>query len=207
VSTFEDMLTRVLPYAKTCPDGLAKVKLINAAREFATRTRIWNIQATAIPTVANQATYTVTAGIPDAAVIAEVLHCEIQGGAEYQTQKTGSLSRQLLRHKRGNLCVFSPPSAITLEPAPPLNGQNLIVDVALKPDAAGASGWPDEFDDEIEYLADGAIGMLCAMPDKDWSSEKVAAFHMGRFTRRINQLHLRVSRSLARRPEAQTVWM
>lgn len=195
----DDFLPLVVPYVPGCPPQTILVHLLQACKVFCRRTLAWNYEHTAIPTVAAQAGYTLTL-LADTELV-KVLGCEIDDGATYTVQN-GALGRKFVREAAGrNVCVLAPPNAITLYPAPPVSGLDLIIDVAIMPSNTAAV-WPATLAEHIEYIAAGAVGTLCAMPKSvGWRDIDTAADQRDRFERRINAVYHTTARTLVR-PEA-----
>lgn len=194
----DDFMPLVLPYVRACPPQTVLVHLLQAAKTFCRRTLAWNYQHAAITTVAGQAGYTLA---PMANTqIEKVLGCEIDDGAIYTVQN-GAMGRKFVREAAGrNVCVLSSPTTITLYPAPPVSGRDLIIDIAVMP-ATDAAVWPADLAEHAEYIAAGAVGTLCAMPKVDWRDIDTAADQRERFERRINAVYHTTARTLVR-PEA-----
>lgn len=195
----DDFMPLVVPYVPGCPPQTILVHLLQAAKVFCRRTLAWNYEHTAIPTVAGQAGYTLTL-LADTELV-KVLVCEIDDGATYTVQN-GALGRKFVREAAGrNVCVLAPPNAITLYPAPPVSGRDLIIDVAVMPSNIAAV-WPATLAEHVEYIAAGAVGTLCAMPKAvAWRDIDTAADQRDRFERRINAVYHTTARTLVR-PEA-----
>lgn len=189
--TFDQIITRVLPYVDGCPYPLVQEHLINAARSFARRTRLWNVQLAPIAAVADQAAYTLASPVTGASICA--LLAVYLDGSRYVV-RSGPLARRNTLDGRGNVAMFDTTSSVmTLTPAPTSATSLIYVDVALEPKTDGTSGWPDQFEDEAEFLAAGAIGSLCGMPRKEWRDVQTAAEQTGKFNSRIATVYHRVA--------------
>lgn len=194
----DDFLPLALPYVPGCPAQTVLVHMLQACKTFCRRTLAWNYQHVAIPTVAGQANYALT--LLANTQLVKVLSCEIDDGATYTVQN-GALGRKFVREAAGrNVCVLALPSTLTLYPAPPVSGKNLIVDIAVMP-SSDAAAWPSDLAEHIEYIAAGAVGSLCAMPKVTWRDIDTAADQRDRFERRINAVYHTTARTLVR-PEA-----
>lgn len=196
----DDFLPLVVPYVTGCPPQTILQHLLQAWKTFCRRTLAWNYEHTAIPTVAGQAGYTLTL-LADTELV-KVLGCEVEGGATYTVQN-GALGRKFVREAAGrNVCVLAPPNGLTLYPAPPVSGRDLIIDVAIMPSNTAAV-WPATLAEHIEYIAAGAVGTLCAMPKVDWRDIDTAADQRDRFERRINAVYHTAARTLVRQEAAR----
>lgn len=197
----DDFMPLVVPYVPGCPPQTILVHLLRAAQKFCRRTLAWNYEHTSIPTVAGQAGYTLTLAADTELV--KVLGCEIEDGATYTVQN-GALGRKFVREAAGrNVCVLALPNTITIYPAPPVSGRDLVVDVAVMP-SNDAAVWPDTMAEHIEYIAAGAVGSLCAMPKSvGWRDIDTAADQRDRFERRINAVYHATARTLVRAEAAR----
>lgn len=202
--TFDDILARVYPYVPACPERTLLVHAMDASRTFFRKTLAWNVQVTAIDTVAGQAAYVLT--LPANTTLVRVLACEIDDGAQYTVQN-GSLGRKFAREATGrNVCVVSLPATVTLDPVTPIDDQSLIVDVAVMPDETGLTVIPDTLAEHGEYIAAGAIGSLCAMPGVTWQDLPTAVDQRTKFQRRIDAIYHQTAGTLQRSERAKTQW-
>lgn len=196
----EDFLPLVLPYVSGCPPQTALVHLLQAAETFCRRTLAWNVPHEVIATVAGDSTYGLT--LPDNTGLVKVLSCEIEDSFEYSVIN-GSLGRKIVRDKDGrNVCIVTLPAGIQLQPAPVLSGQNLIVDIALRPTATSAV-WPDDLAEHAPFIAAGAVGSLAAMPRVDWRDAATAVDQRDRFERRMNAVYHKTAKTLVRPEKAR----
>lgn len=204
-TAFTDWLDRVLPYVPGCPEDTALLHIVDAAKEFCRRTLAYNYQHEAIPTVAGQGSYLLV--LPTGVRLAKVMGCQIGDGTSYAVQG-GSLGRSLQRNMGGNVCLLEDPRTIVLSPAPTQSGLPIVVDIAVMPTDAGTAVWPDSLEDHIEYIAAGAIGSLCAMPEKaaGWRDLQSSIDNRAKFNARIAALKVQLSRSEVWSARAKTVW-
>lgn len=167
---------------------------------------VWSI-ASSIANVtfskASSATANCTLALPADTELVKLLGCEIKDGATYTVQN-GALGRKFVREAAGrNVCVLALPNTITIYPAPPVSGRDLVVDVAVMP-SNDAAVWPDTMAEHIEYIAAGAVGSLCAMPKSvGWRDIDTAADQRDRFERRINAVYHTTARTLVRAEAAR----
>lgn len=199
--TWDEFLPEVLRYAKGCPEALALDHVVKAARYFARKTRVWNLQLAAIPTIVDQPAYPLTpvAGQSIASVLTVFFD-----SARYVV-RGGALGRANVRDGTGNVAVFDPStSALTLTPAPGYVG-SLYVDVAVQPTTdQAASSWPDWLEDEAEFIAAGAASTLALLPGVTWRDAATAAERAALFNNRIAVVAQRVSRTLIPSDKAAT---
>lgn len=202
--TYDDMLPRIHTYAPHVPPGTARRHLNDAARTFARRTLCWNYQHPSLLAVLNQAEYGLSLGAGEQLV--KVLACDVNNGQTYTVQN-GSLGRRLVREASGSrVCVVALPGTITLSPVPPIPGQPIVLDVAVMPDESGDTEWPDELEEHVEYIAAGALGTLCAMPNVSWSSPATAVDQREKFYRRIDAVYHTVAATLQRPAKSGPRW-
>lgn len=204
-TTFDTWLNRVLPYVPGCPEDTALLHIIDAAKEFCRRTLVYNYQHAEVLTVAGQSNYLLT--LPAGLRLTKVMGCQIDNATVYAVQG-GSLGRSLQRNNSGNVCRLEEPRTIVLNPAPTQTGLPIVVDIAVMPTDADTAVWPDSLEDHIEYIAAGAIGSLCAMPEKSaaWRDLQSSIDNRGKFNARISALKIQLSRAEVWSDRAKTVW-
>ena len=204
-TTFDTWLNRVLPYVPGCPEDTALLHIIDAAKEYCRRTLVYNYQHAEVLTVAGQSDYLLT--LPAGLRLTKVMGCQIGNSTVYAVQG-GSLGRSLQRNAGGNVCLLEDPRTIVLSPAPTQSGLPIVVDIAVMPTDAGTAVWPDSLEDHIEYIAAGAIGSLCAMPEKaaGWRDLQSSIDNRAKFNARIAALKVQLSRSEVWSARAKTVW-
>lgn len=193
------MLARVRPYAEGCPPQTLLLHVIDATKAFCRRSLVWNLGLPALTTVAGQAVYALP--LPPHTTLVRVLVCDLDTGTAYWPLG-GSMGRAAVRNRSSNVCAVLLPSTITLTPPPALDGQPLLIDVAVQPDDSGDTDWPDELQEHVEFIAAGAIGSLLAMPGVTWRDLPSAADNRTKFDNRVNALYHRVSRDMVRSPRS-----
>lgn len=196
---FTNFLSRVLPFARNCPDALVMDHIIDAARHFCAKTLAWNYSCPTIASAAGIGTYTLQIGANEEVV--RVLRVEVDG-SEYSVPY-GPSARAAVRRGAAGVCVFSGPD-FTLSPAPSMNGLPVIADVAVKP-AMSATEWPDDLSDHVTDIAHGAIASLCSIPGADWTNPSVAADQQAAFNQRIAATAMKVSRGMAASRQGSSV--
>jgi len=201
---FEDMLIHVLPSVRDCPRALALEHVVQAARTFCRKTRVWNYTLDTIDSVAGQAGYTLT--VDSGQVLCGVLACEVN--LQRYVVRKGSEARRLSRASRGNLCLFEPATAqITLTPAPWGDNLPIVVDVFVQPASDQSGEWPDEHEDEVTFIAAGALASLCALPGTTWKDVDTVVAQDAKFRDRINTVARATDRTLQREDTAASaVW-
>lgn len=197
---WESLLNRVIPSAHGCPDTLAIDHLIQAARVFASRTLVWQYDATPIPAKAGIADYTVQIG--DEQELVRILDCQVDG----RTFSTPALAvgRRLVRQGVGNICATTGPHDFTLSPAPNMDGQLINMFIAVRPTLT-SSGWPQDLDEHLIDIVTGALSTLLAMPRVEWRDPEQAATSAMEFQRRIGVVQMKVQRGYGRSRQGATV--
>lgn len=197
------MLPHVLTHAVGCPDALAIDHLIKAARSFCSKTLVWNYTSPPIAATAGLALYTLQIGQGEELV--RLLACEVNE-APYEVP-SGASGRRMQRRKSGSTCVLVGNNDFTLEPAPYMDGHEIITDVAVKPAFENPAEWPDDLEEFIADIAAGAISTLCALPGVTWAAEKTAGEQAARFADRISTVAFKVSKGFGRsRHGAAITW-
>lgn len=200
---WEQMLPNVLTHAVGCPDQLAVDHLIKAARRFCGSTLVWNYSTPPIEASAGLALYTLQ--IRPGEELVRMLTCEVNG-ATYDVP-SGMTGRSMQRRKTGNTCVLEGNNDFRLQPAPYMDGHQIITDVAVKPAFERPAEWPDDLEEFIADIAAGAISTLCALPNVTWRDDKVAVDQANRFADRIGTVAFKVSKGFGRsRHGAAITW-
>lgn len=186
---WNDALSHVLPSVNGCPDQLAVDHLIKAARDFASRTLVWQYEAPTISTVAGIADYTLQ--IPTTEELVRLMLCEVDGSA--YLIPNGFTGRQMVRQGRTNICAVNNPRDFTLSPAPTTAGLAIVTEVAVKP-AFSSLKWPDDLDEHIPDIAHGAMATLLCLPNVSWRDEQACVREGALFMARCSATMARVSK-------------
>lgn len=192
---WEDMLPRVQPFVAGCPRDLALRHLIDAARDFASRTRVWQFQATTILTVSGVDSYTFQLG-PGQELVALLL-CEVDSD-DYDIVQ-GPQGRQRARRGDCRLCIPTGPQDFQLTPVPTQDGLSIITELAVRPDLAGTGKWPDDLDENVTDIVHGALSSLLMVPNSTWHDNAQGAVEAGHFEDRIAAVKAKVDRNYGRR--------
>lgn len=189
-----DMLIHVLPSVNGCPDELAVDHLVKAARAMCSRSLVWNYSTLPILATAALAKYTLQIG--QGQELVRLLSAEVNG-ALYAVPGASEGRRQQ-RQKTGQTCVLVGNNDFTLEPAPYLTGHQIITDIAVKPAMADPADWPDDLEEFVTDLAQGAVGTLCALPKTTWADVDTARMQTGLFNARVGEIAFKVARGFGR---------
>lgn len=197
---WEDFFGFVLPHVPACPEATATHNIREAARSFATRTRLWQEEAPAIPSVAGVGAYTLQL-LPETELV-RINACEVSG-VPYDVAG-GIAARHARRHGQQQLCVMLGPQDFLLAPTPALTGIEIVTDITLRP-SKDATAWPDDFAEHAQAIADGALSMLLLLPDL-LDGDRAAA-HMLRFDEAVERNTQRLFRGYGRqRASARVEW-
>lgn len=191
---WDDMLRHVLPSATGCPDTLALDHLVRAARMFCARTLAWNYETTPTDSAAGVARYTLQMG--QGQELVRLLAVEFNGQA-YDVPP-GPKGRAMQRSGSGYTAVLEGNNDFVLNPAPYLDGKQIITEIAVKPALDSPALWPDDLEEHVEALADGALATLLRLPDKTWTNSQAADDAQGRFQDRISTVAFKVTKGFGR---------
>lgn len=200
--TFDDFLSHVLPYVDGCPDVTAVDFVRKAAREFCSRTLVWNYEATPIVAQIGIQNYTLQLA-PDRELV-RLLRLDVDR-TQY-TVPNATDGRAAQRRGWSNVAVMQGPQDFTITPAPSVEGQQIYTDLAVRP-KLDSNYWPDDLGEHVTDIAHGAIAMLCLVPRKEWTDSGTAATQGAQFEDRMNVVGLKVSRARgASRPRSNVGW-
>lgn len=198
-----DMLTHVLPSAPGCPESLAIDHLVKAARTYCAKTLVWNYETQPFDSTAGLARYTLQ--IAEGQALVRLLTCEV--GEQTYDVPAGLSGRAMQRAASGYTCVIEGINDFVLEPAPHLDGLAIVTDIAVKPALTSPADWPDDLEEHVTALADGALSTLLALPGVSWKSKDEAIEAAGRFADRMGTVAFKVSKGFGRsRHGAKVKW-
>lgn len=158
-----DILPRVLPYVRGCPSPVAAMAIVDAMREFATETYLWEASLAAVLTVADDAVITLVPPTDSEVVILEKLTVDGEETTTYH---------------------FTRPRTVVLNEAPTIGGLEVVATTILAP-AYGSAVVQEVFEPHIEGIAAGAIGRLSEQVGTAWHNMDVHAYRMGQFRQAI----------------------
>ncbi len=184
---WDDLFPQVLGYCPLAADMVARRHLVQAAREFCNRTNAWNSTLDVIPTVAEEAEYSISLWPGEELV--KILSCEVDG-REYVLQD-GPIGRA--RQRRGDGQTITPAGMnFILTPTPIISDLNIYVDVALRP-SLDSTSIPTALEAYTDYIADGAIARLLSLPGMEWRDEVTAQRFAGKFEDRISTVASKIA--------------
>jgi len=188
---WDDFLPRVLPSVPGCPESLALQHIVDAARTFASKTLVWQYEATPISSVANVPDYTLQ--IEAGQELARILWCSVDG-REY-TVPHAAQGRRLKRRNCGNVLIPTGPQDFQLSPAPQFDGLQVLTDIAVRPALVGSIKWPDDLDENVTDIVSGALSTLLELPGVTWRDMPESQIQAGKFAARIAAVQFKVSHS------------
>lgn len=194
----DPFLDHILPDVPDCPEPLAQQKLIDAAIDFCTRSRIWRDKSDPISFIAGQATYDLEP--PDNTLVVDILSADLLQNAviaipgwndiPQPSQLQPKTPKQLdsivpdWRNTQGVVGFFTQedPRTFTLAYIPSQSTANALqITWALKPTRATTT-LPDLlFEDWLEPLCAGAKARIMMIPGKRFTDPAFAQINAAIF--------------------------
>lgn len=171
VVNLDVFLPRLMPYVLGCPEPLAKQALLDAAIEFCNRSHAVSLALDPITVVKGIPTYEVET--PTQTGVATVLKVWYEGNII--TSLPYESATALFNHPNGTPRYYfgqyvDEVFSITLLPTPEKTVANgLQVRVALTPNRDATQVHDILFDRYVDDIVQGAIGIICAVPDQPFS--------------------------------------
>lgn len=176
----EEFYPWILPYAKNCPEPIADQKIVQAAREFCERTRLWReqFQFTA------RTTATSVLAADDYAVIEEINEVWFNGtklpAEQYTARDPATAPDDLVVSQLG-------PNELRLK-SNQEGTFTILLFLKPKPDA---DVLPDFlFSNFVETIANGALSHIFAMVDRTWANGALAT-HYAALYQKVADKHFR----------------
>lgn len=191
MKTWEEFMPLAIPHLPGCPNASIKTYLALSAREFFTKTYLWQDDIDAIYLAPNQVEYDLDAYAEVEDVLAVVLNGERLDRTEF------SLIPFERRGEAGTPRLYWIHSDRTIRVFPtPTTRATMDVSAVLKParNATGVEDWI--YETWADVIISGAIYMLAMMPNKEWSDTALAALHKGLFEQAITKTRIRDSRGV-----------
>ena len=194
MASLDDFFPEVLTEVEGCPKVLVRNAIRNAAIRFCEMSRYIRQELTPINVVANTHTYTLTP--PVGSSIETIIRANITGypALKFMSEDTLDLEwRDIFSvaniedwrvYTQDRPSFFNQPTKSSIRligiPTTAITA-GLELKVALRP-AYNATTVDDRLRDEwYEQIGHGAKARLLAMPDKNWTNTKMAAFYMSMF--------------------------
>jgi hypothetical protein len=184
--TWDDFLPLAVPHLPGCPNASIKTYLALAARDFFTKTYLWQDDIDAIYLAPNQVEYDLDAEAEVEDVLAVVLDNEQLDRTEFR------LIPFERRDERGQPRMYWIHSDRTIRVFPtPDRRATMKVSAVLKParNATGVEDWV--YETWADVIISGAISQLAIMPGKEWSSMEMATLHKGLYEQAITKTRIR----------------
>jgi len=204
MTNWDKFLPILTPFLPRAPEVSMRSALAASAAEFLALTHLWRETLDTQFTVKGAAEYELSGS----AIIESVLWVSVGG-----SQLTATDSR------------FAPPGLLAMEGKPthywmvndtsvrlfpiPDTEYGVSISVALKPSraATGVDDWV--YESWADAIVSGAVHRLAQIPEKDWTDQKLAAEHRGRFERAVANAMARDLRQInlsARNARGFTSW-
>lgn len=188
-------LPRILPLVPSCPDILARQAIVDAASEFCEETLLIQYTCDPLSAVKGEGAYeldvpsqqnvaAITKVWYKASSLAPAAAAEIDNIMAYASGATGTTPDQ------GTPRVFYEltPGVAGIYPVPDTTEASVIsARIATKPTRSATSVEDVLYDDWVEVIAAGALMRICAIPNKAFSNESVAAHHAAKFYQGISR--------------------
>lgn len=191
MKTWDDFLPLIIPHLPGCPNDSIKRYLALSARDFFTKTYLWQDDIDAIYLAPNQVEYDLDAHAEVEDVLAVVLDNEQLDRTEFR------LIPFERRDERGQPRMYWIHSDRTIRVFPTPDRRNVMkVSAVLKParNATGVEDWI--YETWADTIVSGAIAQLAVMPAKEWTDVQLAAMHKGMFEQDITNTRIRDSRGV-----------
>lgn len=189
MTDISSLCSRVTPELTGCPDVVAIEYLRDAVIEFCDRSWYWAEELSPINTVANTATYTLSAPSGESIIssIISVSHKDTVLKRRTETE----MDRLISGWKdegglQANSYTSTVVNVIRLYPYPTDSVTGAIkARVALKPSRTATTIPQSIYDNYLEAIAAGAKSRLMAMTNQPWSNPAMSAYYQSIFDRGI----------------------
>lgn len=177
-TTFESMISDILPLMPECTDNLIIRSLRRASEEFLTKSLVWRVDLDPHVTVAGLAVIELDLPKSDLRVAQlKALSIDKKKVEQASDDTTGT----------GTFCTLIDfGKSVRITPTPKSTLPVVIRAVlTTTPTSTGLESSVANF--IYEHLIDGALARLYAMPGTPWSDNTLAGFHLGAFNAAITQ--------------------
>ncbi len=191
MKTWDDFLPLITPHLPGCPNASIKTYLALTARDFFTKTYLWQDDIDAIYLAVNQVEYDLDAEAEVEDVLAVVLDKQQLDRTEFRLipferrDEIGS-PRLYWIHSDRTIRVFPIPDKRAV----------MKVSAVLKParDATGVEDWI--YATWADILVNGAVAQLAIMPGKEWSDMNLATMHKALYEQAVTKTRIREYRGV-----------
>lgn len=177
----------VLAIASQAPEILASRALIESAREFCSRTRLWREDLTALDSAASTASYTLT--LPADSAVVDLM--SVKYNTENLTPKDSAQLDKIdseWRTREGTPVYYKREGTDGLRlvrvPATALTGA-IEVYAALKPAFNATSIDDTVLEEHQDTIVNGALARLLRIPKKEWSDKSTSEYYRTLFEREL----------------------
>jgi hypothetical protein len=186
MKTWDEFLPLIVPHLPGCPNASLKTYLALSARDFFTKTYLWQDDIDAVYLAPNQVEYDLDAHAEVEDVLAVVLDNEQLDRTEFR------LIPFERRDERGQPRLYWIHSDRTIRVFPTPDRRNVMkVSAVLKPsrNALGVEDWI--YETWADTIVNGAVAQLAIMPGKEWTDPALAAMHKAMFEQDITKTRIR----------------
>jgi hypothetical protein len=189
--TWDDFLPLITPHLPGCPNASIKTYLALTARDFFTKTYLWQDDIDAIYLAVNQVEYDLDAEAEVEDVLAVVLDKQQLDRTEFRLipfERRDEIGppRMYWIHSDRTIRVFPTPDKRAV----------MKVSAVLKParNATGVEDWI--YATWADVLVNGTVAQLAIMPGKEWSDMNLASMHKILYEQAITKTRIRDSRGV-----------
>jgi hypothetical protein len=191
MKTWDDFLPLITPHLPGCPNASIKTYLALTARDFFTKTYLWQDDIDAIYLAVNQVEYDLDAEAEVEDVLAVVLDKQQLDRTEFRLipfERRDEIGppRMYWIHSDRTIRVFPTPDKRAV----------MKVSAVLKParDATGVEDWI--YATWADVLVNGTVAQLAIMPGKEWSDMNLASMHKILYEQAVTKTRIRDSRGV-----------
>jgi hypothetical protein len=191
MKTWDDFLPLITPHLPGCPNASIKTYLALTARDFFTKTYLWQDDIDAIYLAVNQVEYDLDAEAEVEDVLAVVLDKQQLDRTEFRLipfERRDEIGppRMYWIHSDRTIRVFPTPDKRAV----------MKVSAVLKParDATGVEDWI--YATWADILVNGAVAQLAIMPGKEWSDMNLATMHKALYEQAVTKTRIREYRGV-----------
>jgi hypothetical protein len=191
MKTWDDFLPLITPHLPGCPNASIKTYLALTARDFFTKTYLWQDDIDAIYLAVNQVEYDLDAEAEVEDVLAVVLDKQQLDRTEFRLipfERRDEIGppRMYWIHSDRTIRVFPTPDKRAV----------MKVSAVLKParDATGVEDWI--YATWADILVNGTVAQLAIMPGKEWSDMNLATMHKALYEQAVTKTRIREYRGV-----------
>lgn len=199
--TWSDFYPLLAPHVPGCPDVTMDTYLASTAADFFARTQIWRAAIDNIVVVPNVTEYDLSGD----AVIERVIHAAIGDEPLEQTDIRLIAEEDRIRTGKPQKFWMVDDTIIAVWPTP-TERYTVTMTAVLKPSRSAVSVPDWIYETWADALVDGTVARLVHIPNKEWTSPDLYAFHKSRYERAVHNAKTRdwlgVNHTVAMRPFA-----